>query len=196
MIRNQNTRESFFLLASVQFIEENSVRRPQHRFYCHREHMARTNAAAGSSAPSSISPGIFSDYATSLQSAALATTRLAATTLPQDIAFHRSIHVSFAEDIDALSTRVLRLTNKLVRLAGSVDSGTVGRGTLEDQEDVLDGFKSLIVDPIDGLFERTDMCLDDYLGRKKEPATTVLALPNQGNNSSKVHPITFEVHTR
>ncbi|OAX40724.1 hypothetical protein K503DRAFT_736967 [Rhizopogon vinicolor AM-OR11-026] len=147
--------------------------------------MARMNEAAGSSV---LTSGTFSDYTTSLQSAALATTRLAATTLPQDIAFHRSIHISFAADLDALSTRVLRLTNKLVRLAGSVDSGTVGRGTLEDQEDVLDGFKSLIVDPMDRLFERTDMCLDDYLGRKKEPAIAVPALLNQSNNTSKKIP--------
>ncbi|KAG1763058.1 ribonuclease H-like domain-containing protein [Suillus occidentalis] len=130
----------------------------------------------------------FPDYATSVQSAALTTTRLAATTLPPDIEFHRSIHVSFAAELDSLSTRVLRLTNRLVRLAGSVESSTLGRGTLDDEEDVLDGFKSLIVDPVDRLFERTDMCLDDYLGRKKDPAITVPALPNQSNNSSKRPP--------
>lgn len=139
---------------------------------------------AGPSA-SMILSGTFSDYATSVQSAALTTTRLAATTLPPDIEFHRSIHVSFATELDSLSTRVLRLTNRLVRLAGSVESSTLGRGTLDDEEDVLDGFKSLIVDPVDRLFERTDMCLDDYLGRKKEPAITVPALPKQSNNSSK-----------
>lgn len=137
---------------------------------------------------SMILPGTFSDYATSVQSAALATTRLAATTLPPDIEFHRSIHVSFAAELDTLSNRVLRLTNRLMRLAGSVDSSTVGRGTLDGEEDVLDGFKSLIVDPVDRLFERTDMCLDDYLGRKKEPAIAVSALPNQSNNSSKKPP--------
>ncbi|KAG2340168.1 hypothetical protein BDR05DRAFT_555688 [Suillus weaverae] len=145
--------------------------------------MASANTVAGPSA-SMILPGTFSDYATSVQSAALATTRLAATTLPPDIEFHRSIHVSFAAELDSLSTRVLRLTNRLVRLAGSVDS-SVGRGTLDGEEDVLDGFKSLIVDPVDRLFERTDMCLDDYLGHKKELAITVPALPNQSNNSSK-----------
>lgn len=134
---------------------------------------------------SMILPGTFSDYATSVQSAALVTTRLAATTLPPDMEFHRSIHMSFAAELDSLSTRVLRLTNKLVRLAGSVDSSAVGCGTLDGEEDVLDGFKSLIVDPVDRLFERTDMCLDDYLGRKKEPAITVSALPNQSNNTSK-----------
>lgn len=139
---------------------------------------------AGPSA-SMILSGTFSDYATSVQSAALTTTRLAATTLPPDIEFHRSIHVSFATELDSLSTRVLRITNRLVRLAGSVESSTLGRGTLDDEEDVLDGFKSLIVDQVDRLFERTDMCLDDYLGRKKEPAITVPALPKQSNNSSK-----------
>lgn len=150
--------------------------------------MANLNTVAGPSA-SMISPGTFSDYATSVQSVALATTRLAATTLPPDIEFHRSIHVSFATELDLLSTRVLRLTNRLVRLAGSVDSSTMGRGTLDGEEDVLDGFKSLIVDPVDRLFERTDMCLDDYLGRKKEPAITVPAQLNQSNNSSKKPPV-------
>ncbi|KAG2131815.1 ribonuclease H-like domain-containing protein [Suillus clintonianus] len=149
--------------------------------------MASTNTVAGPST-SMILPNTFSDYATSVQSAALATTGLAATTLPQDIEFHRSIHVSFAAELDSLSTRVLRLTNRLVRLAGTVGSGTTGRGTLDDEEDVLDGFKSLIVDPVDRLLERTDMCLDDYLGRKKEPAIAVPALPNQSNNSSKKTP--------
>jgi exosome complex exonuclease RRP6 len=154
--------------------------------------MASADTVAGPSA-SMILSGTFSDYATSVQSAALTTTRLAATTLPPDIEFHRSIHVSFATELDSLSTRVLRLTNRLVRLAGSVESSTLGRGTLDDEEDVLDGFKSLIVDPVDRLFERTDLCLDDYLGRKKEPAITVPALPKQSNNSSKVHPIVFEI---
>lgn len=141
---------------------------------------------AGPSA-SMILSSTFPDYATSVQSAALTTTRLAATTLPPDIEFHRSIHVSFAAELDSLSTRVLRLTNRLVRLAGSVESSTLGRGTLDDEEDVLDGFKSLVVDPVDRLFERTDICLDNYLGRKKDPAITVPALPNQSNNSLKVH---------
>ncbi|KIK48040.1 hypothetical protein CY34DRAFT_21042 [Suillus luteus UH-Slu-Lm8-n1] len=146
--------------------------------------MASADTVAGPSA-SMILSSTFPDYATSVQSAALTTTRLAATTLPPDIEFHRSIHVSFAVELDSLSTRVLRLTNRLVRLAGSAESSTLGRGTLDDEEDVLDGFKSLIVDPVDRLFERTDMCLDDYLGRKKDPAITVPALPNQSNNSSK-----------
>ncbi|KAG1751039.1 ribonuclease H-like domain-containing protein [Suillus lakei] len=134
--------------------------------------MASMNTVAGPSA-SVILPDTFSNYATSVQSAALATTRLAATTLPQDIEFHRSIHVLFATELDSLSTR------------DSVDSGAAGRGTLDGEEDVLDGFKSLIVDPVDRLFERTDMCLDDYLGRKKEPSIVVPAPPNQSNNSSK-----------
>ncbi|KAG2130661.1 ribonuclease H-like domain-containing protein [Suillus bovinus] len=146
--------------------------------------MASTNTVAGSSA-SMILPGTFSDYATSVQSAALATARLAATTLPTDVEFHRSIHESFAAELDSLSTRVLRLTNRLVRLAGSMDGSTVSCGTLDGEEDVLDGFRSLIVDTADRLFERTDMCLDDYLGRKKEPAIKVAALLNQNNNSSK-----------
>jgi len=55
-------------------------------------------------------------------SAVLTATKLSAA-LPSDINFHRSIDSEFAQAIDDCSERALRLTNKLLDLAGSARGG-------------------------------------------------------------------------
>ena len=93
-----------------------------------------------------------------LQTAALTTIRKAVS-LPSDVAFHRSMDHSFAQDLDTFSERVLLVTNKLLNLAATVDQsqGTPGRGKrkLANQDDVVDNFHSLVVDSMDQLLERT-----------------------------------------
>ncbi|KAF8802130.1 hypothetical protein BYT27DRAFT_7113139 [Phlegmacium glaucopus] len=116
-----------------------------------------------------------------LQATALTTTRKAVG-LPSDVAFHRSVDHSFAQDLDAFSERVLLVTNKLLNLVATVDQSSSsqgvavrrkGKGKLTSQDDVVDNFHSLVVDSMDQLLEKTDICLDDFLGKNKPPAVAI-----------------------
>ncbi|KAI6041415.1 hypothetical protein EDC04DRAFT_2669470 [Pisolithus marmoratus] len=106
-----------------------------------------------------------------LQATALDATSLAASSLPPDLAFHRSMDQSLAHDLDSLSTRVLELTNRIIQLSSKDNVQNFGR--LEDEDDVVDEFSRNIVDAMEGMLERTDSALDEFLGRKKPPAIQV-----------------------
>ncbi|KAJ3510409.1 hypothetical protein NLJ89_g4693 [Agrocybe chaxingu] len=117
----------------------------------------------------------FDAYNGRLQTAALTATRKAAT-LPVDIVFHRSMDQSLAQDLDSLSKRVLSITNRLLGLASPVDqtqSKGKGKAKLESEDDVVDNFHSAVVDTIDQLLEKTDICLDEFLGKNKAPAIPI-----------------------
>ena len=140
---------------------------------------------------SSISSTNFDQFSTQLQSSALKATRNALA-IPSDLAFHRSVDPEFASDLDALSSKVLALTNEILALVSTADGSkstrTKGKSKLKNQEDIVDNFSSLVVDSVDQLFERVvsllfiadkqprkpfstqDTCLDQYLGRTKPPA--------------------------
>ncbi|KAJ7047939.1 hypothetical protein C8F04DRAFT_1023035 [Mycena alexandri] len=135
--------------------------------------MADSHEASSSSTISSAS---FPDFNSKVQAAALNATRSAAG-LPADIPFHRSIDSELAEDLDAFSSRVLTLTNNLLSLVATADpsqsSRRKGKAKLETQDDIVDDFHSLMVDSMDQLLERTDICLDEFLGRKKAPLVAI-----------------------
>ncbi|KIK26699.1 hypothetical protein PISMIDRAFT_94425 [Pisolithus microcarpus 441] len=123
--------------------------------------------------------GLCSD---TLQATALDATRLAASSLPSDLAFHRSLDQSLAHDLDSLSTRVLDLANRIIQLSNKDNVAIFGR--LEDEEDVVDEFPRNIVDAMEGMLERTDSALDEFLGRKKPPAIQAPStLPDSHHNS-------------
>jgi exosome complex exonuclease RRP6 len=84
--------------------------------------------------------------------------------LPQDIPFHRTLDRKFRTELDATSARLLRLTNRLLKLAETLDvksrpiSGKPSHGdgdkvALADEEDVVDKFHSVVVDVFDPLLE-------------------------------------------
>jgi hypothetical protein len=114
---------------------------------------------------------------TKVQSAALKATRTAAG-LPTDIGFHRSIDSGLAHDIDAVSSRVLNLTNRLLQYSSSGNSQAAkgkGKARLEDQDDVVDNFHSLVVDVMDELFERTvSLVVDFWNSAILKPALRIL----------------------
>ncbi|KAJ7638309.1 ribonuclease H-like domain-containing protein [Roridomyces roridus] len=123
----------------------------------------------------SIPSSSFAQFNADAQENALKATRGAAG-LPQDIAFHRSIDPELADQLDAFSSRVLSLTNNLLALVATADplqSNRKGKAKLDSQEDVVDDFHSLVVDSMDQLLERTDMCLDEFLGRNKPPQVAI-----------------------
>ena len=98
----------------------------------------------------------FEDYNLKLQTSILNPTKHAFA-LPADIQFHKSIDHDFAEEIEACSTKVLSITNKLLTLATSSTTNLGGKGKarlIVDQDDVVDDFDSVVVDIMDQLLER------------------------------------------
>ncbi|KAJ7896101.1 ribonuclease H-like domain-containing protein [Mycena olivaceomarginata] len=124
---------------------------------------------------STLSSSSFPDFNSKVQTAALNATRSAAG-LPADIQFHRSIDPDLAEDLDAFSSRVLSLTNNILSLVATADpssSRRKGKAKLQTQDDVVDDFHSLVVDCMDQMLERADICLDEFLGRTKAPLVAI-----------------------
>ena len=121
------------------------------------------SSQAGSSKISSITQESFEEYNESTKSAILNSTKLAVA-LPMDIGFHRSVDKDFSKAIDACSGRTLLLTNKLLNLAEPNNKATKGKEKLENQEEVLDRFGTLVVDILDQFFERA-VCISCTLVR-------------------------------
>ena len=78
--------------------------------------------------------------------------------LPSDVAFHRSMDHSFAQNLDTFS-ETLPVTNKLLNFAATVGQSLV-KGKSEGQDDVVDNFHSLVVDSMDQLLEKTVSLID------------------------------------
>lgn len=114
-----------------------------------------TSSQPGSSKLSSSS---FDQFNSSLQGAALKATRHALS-LPADLPFYRSVDSELSKDLDTFSARVLSVTNSLLNLVATTETSQGGRRrngnqTLENRDDVLDSFHSLVVDSMDLLLER------------------------------------------
>ena len=87
--------------------------------------------------------------------------------LPKDLSYHRSLDRKFGKRLDACSKRILDIVSQLLEYAeaGNIAEGAssagvgMGKGKgkrrLESEEDIMDGFHSLVVDVMDPLFERT-----------------------------------------
>ncbi|KAK2465781.1 hypothetical protein APHAL10511_002325 [Amanita phalloides] len=139
-----------------------------------------------SSSASPISSTVFDEYSQKLQQAALKATRIAVQ-IPSDVSFHRTMDTNLSKDLDDFSTRLLSLTNRLLSLASTVDSTASsrdkGKARLQSQDHVVDHFQSVVVDCMDQLMERTDICLDDFLGRTKPPAIAVNPTPATSKKS-------------
>lgn len=114
------------------------------------------SAEAGRSETGQTPTSSFENTTSELQANALKATKLAVA-LPDDINFNRTVDNEFAQAIDSCSAKALRLTNDLLYVAGrdcTSASRVKGKRKLDDLEDVVDSFGSLVVDVLDQLFER------------------------------------------
>lgn len=104
-----------------------------------------------------LSKSEFDGYYAQLQNAALKATKHAAG-LPADLAFHRSVDSDVAKDLETCSNRVVSMTNVLLDLASTIGNSKSakekGKARLQDEDDFLDRFQALIVEPMDQLLER------------------------------------------
>ncbi|KAJ4497032.1 ribonuclease H-like domain-containing protein [Lentinula lateritia] len=98
--------------------------------------------------------------------------------LPSDIQFHRTMDAEFSKDLDIFSSRILSIANQVLALMGTADISTKGQSKLETEDDVVDNFHSIVVDTMDRMMEKTDMSLDEHLGRNKAPAIAINANSN------------------
>ena len=114
-------------------------------------------AEPGSSRSTQIPISSFDAFIADIQGSALRATKLALG-LPADIGFNRAVDDDFAREIDSCSVKALELTNHLLARSSaanqSFSSRVKGKRKLEEQEDVVDSFGSLVVDVLDQLFER------------------------------------------
>jgi hypothetical protein len=101
---------------------------------------------------------------------------------------------AFNKDLEALSARVLSLTNRLLALAATADPRGKGKGPLENQDNVVDNFHSLVVDPMDQLLERTAssnlrfaLSIVLILTKRTFALTSILAAPNHPRLLSQTH---------
>jgi exosome complex exonuclease RRP6 len=135
-------------------------------------------------------PSEFDGYYAQLQASALKATKNAAA-LPADLAFHRSVDSDLANDLEVCSNKVTSITNMLLDFASTIKSAKgKGKARVRDEDDFLDRFASLIVEPMDQLFERAvfvvffcapfslpflcqDIALDQVSGRTKAPAIAI-----------------------
>ncbi|KAE9407816.1 hypothetical protein BT96DRAFT_954400 [Gymnopus androsaceus JB14] len=121
-----------------------------------------------------VTSATFDELNSQFQSTALKATRNSML-LPSDINFHRTMDAEFSKDLDVFSSRVLSVANKLLNLASTADPSAKGKGKgkLESEDDVVDNFHSVVVDLMDQMMEKTDMSLDEFLGRNKAPAIAI-----------------------
>lgn len=111
---------------------------------------------AESSKQALLSPAGFEEYNAQLQTAVLKATRNAVG-LTADLSFYRSLDRGLAKEADKSSSRVLSLANRLLDFASKGSNSTSrskGKARLEDDDDVTDNFRSLVVDTMDQLLER------------------------------------------
>ncbi|KAL1923207.1 uncharacterized protein VTP21DRAFT_9583 [Calcarisporiella thermophila] len=99
-----------------------------------------------------------------------------ANTIPfsEDLQFYRTLDRSFGRALDTCGTQALSLVNKLL-------SGITREfDPLEDTDDAVDRFGE-VVDAMDQLYERVDVCIDELVGNKGKatPVMTQTAVVTQ-----------------
>ncbi|KAJ3516384.1 hypothetical protein NMY22_g14225 [Coprinellus aureogranulatus] len=107
----------------------------------------------------------FSTFHTTLQASALKATRASAG-LPSDLDFYKSVDGGIKQNVDRLESRVLALLGNCIALAGGKGKGKEVR---VEGDDLVDDFHGTVVDVVDVLLEKTDICLDEYSGKLKRP---------------------------
>ncbi|ODO11792.1 hypothetical protein I350_00576 [Cryptococcus amylolentus CBS 6273] len=119
----------------------------------------------------------FADYLPQLTAALDSlTTDVAALPGKSDLDFQRTMDRSFGKDLDKASQRVLNLTERVLALvdesqraaaAGAKKGKPVTRRRkLEDEDDVIDGYKGSVLGVVDGLLEDADTQMDELRGIK------------------------------
>jgi exosome complex exonuclease RRP6 len=103
----------------------------------------------------------FAPFQEQATSTLVKTTRTAAQISSEDLNFQRSSNADFSEKLDAQSSRLLGLTNSLLKVATS--GSDLKAPDLRNEDAVEDNWRA-VVDVIDELLEKADACLDEFTG--------------------------------
>lgn len=114
-----------------------------------------------------------------IQASLVSTTKAVQRIASEDLGFQRTVNPSTGDRLEEQSTRLLSLSSDLLKSA-AVATGQKNVGELEDAEDVDIQWRG-IVDVIDGLLEKADICLDEYTGLVKRKSD----FPENGSQQKK-----------
>ncbi|KAK2808339.1 hypothetical protein FQN50_004724 [Emmonsiellopsis sp. PD_5] len=103
----------------------------------------------------------FAAYQEQVQAALIKATRTTGQISSEDLSFHRSLDVDISDSLDEQSTRLLSLTNSILKVATSGSDLEVRE--LQDEDGVEENWRA-VVDVIDELLEKADACLDEFTG--------------------------------
>ncbi len=103
-----------------------------------------------------------------IQACLVSTTRTTGQISSEDLLFHRSFNPEVGTALDEQSERVLALSSALLKSATSLSD--LHAPVLENADDVENNWRN-VVDVVDSLLEKTDICLDEYTGviKRKDP---------------------------
>ncbi|KAI7869011.1 ribonuclease H-like domain-containing protein [Spinellus fusiger] len=128
----------------------------------------------------------FKEYQASLFKALVSATSASNSIPSKDLGFYRSLDREFAKDLDHVGSRLLTLSNALLQQCSN--STGINTPSYDDVDDVVDRYDS-IIDVMDGLFEKADVCLDELRGHSRrtestlqQPALEVTQLSQHSNN--------------
>ncbi|KAL9615546.1 MAG: hypothetical protein Q9167_000059 [Letrouitia subvulpina] len=109
-------------------------------------------------------------------SALVNTTRTTGRISNEDLSFQRSSNPGFGDALDQQSSRLLALSQGLMKFAVEGTKTTAPR--LSNLESIDDNWRG-VVDVIDNLLEKADVCLDEFTGavQKFAPSSQNLELP-------------------
>jgi len=96
-----------------------------------------------------------------IQAALIATARTSGQISSEDLGFQRSLNPEVGASLDEQSERLLALSSALLKSAASISD--IPAPALQDAEDVENNWRG-VVDVVDSLLEKTDICLDEYTG--------------------------------
>jgi len=113
-------------------------------------------------------PKTYPEWQASLLKQLVSTTKAASAVGSHDVSFERSIDSKFNSALTSVTDRLLALSNRLLKFAGSETED------FEDEDDLEDRWAE-IVDVVDGLLERAvfcpdsecwlqDTCVDEFTG--------------------------------
>ena len=136
----------------------------------------------------------FKAFQDKVQQSLVNATKTAGQLSAEDLSFHRSSSHKLSKSLDAQNTRLLQLTNRLLKAATKDTQITPPK--LRNQEDVEDKWRST-VDVIDDLLEKSDACLDEFTGMIKRLSPSLqdgAATPPKATERAQKVPSIFSTH--
>ena len=113
-----------------------------------------------------------------IQAALISTTRTTGQIASEDLAFQRTFNPEVGPALDEQSERLLSLASALIKSAVSISE--LRAPALKDADDLESNWRG-VVDVVDSLLEKSDICLDEYTGVIKRKGPT-----NGENQGSQV----------